>query len=66
MTDKVYILNTNPAEVDVLHSRAGLTEECNTDQVEGRQLVDADTADALVQHGDARFCQHCGVPPDAA
>lgn len=60
------ILNANPgAELDVLHRSAGLTERCNTDAIrpEDRQRVDRRTADALVQRGAARYCQHCAAGP---
>ena len=54
----VVILNVNPDGIDVLHPDPG--EQCNTDDAEGRQRVDARTAAALLARGEARLCEHCG------
>ena len=59
MSDNIYILNVNPGGLDIIHARSGLTERCNTDQVKGRQTIDPDTADALLNLGEARRCEHC-------
>lgn len=53
-----YILNIEDG-VDVLHRKEGLTESCNTDQIEGRQEVDDETAKALITIGSAKGCLHC-------
>lgn len=42
----------------VIHARHG-DERCNRDDMKGRQLVDAETADALLTNGDARYCELC-------
>ena len=52
-----YVLNRNPDGDDVLHRNAG--EQCNLDDSEGRQKVDAETAEALLLRGDALLCGHC-------
>ncbi len=51
-----YTLNVNAGE-DVIH-RDGL-EECNVDDSEGKQTIDAATAEALLNRGVARRCRHC-------
>ncbi len=56
-TEDRYVVNVNADGLDVLHRNP--REECNTDQVDGRQTIDPDTADALEQMGEARRCQHC-------
>lgn len=56
-----WTLNRN-AGTDVLHPDP--REECNLDDSAGRTQVDAETADALMQLGQARLCEHCGT--DAA
>lgn len=60
-----YILNLNPG-VDVLHRRAGLTENCNTDGIrrEDRRIVGSREAAGLVQRGEAEYCEHCVEDPD--
>lgn len=64
MTDSAayYVLNVNPTSMDVLHRNPG--ERCNTDDVVGRQTIDADTADALLTMGEAMKCQHCWPTED--
>lgn len=57
MSEAVFILNVNPGGVDVLHRNP--REECNTDQVEGRQKVDVRTAAELIAKGIAKPCKHC-------
>lgn len=56
MSRDVWILNENEGQ-DVVHHNPG--ERCNTDDVEGRQVVDSSTAHAMVDRGDARRCEHC-------
>lgn len=56
MSDSYFVLNRNEG-IDTLHRNP--REECNCDDVEGRQTVDPDTADALLKLGEARRCQHC-------
>lgn len=53
-----FILNVNDGK-DTLHDPAHLTENCNTDQIEGRRRVDPMTAEALLVNGDAVACEHC-------
>lgn len=61
MTDeRHFILNENPDDIDVIHDPRTFSEQCNTDQVEGRQRVDVATAARLIAMGDARVCEHCG------
>lgn len=65
MTDAgEYILNVN-AGADTLHDPSHLTESCNTDDIEGRKMVDEFTAEALLIKGDAVACQHCHPGPGA-
>lgn len=52
-----YFLNVNEG-VDTLH-RYPAFEQCNADGMHDRQVVDAETADALLALGDARRCEHC-------
>lgn len=56
MTDPYFVLNRNEG-ADTLHRNP--REECNVDDAEDRQTIDAETADALVALGEARRCQHC-------
>ncbi len=60
MTDErrepVYVLNRNEG-TDILHRDAG--ERCNVDDSQGRQAIDAETADALLTNGSAVRCRHC-------
>ena len=51
-----YVLNRNEG-IDTLHRNP--REECNVDDAEGRETVDAETADALLALGDTRRCAHC-------
>ena len=53
------LLNRNDG-IDVLHPHPG--EQCNSDDAEGKQWVDADTADAMLNLGQAKLCAHCGEP----
>lgn len=57
MSDDRFTLNVNPGGVDVLHRNP--SEVCNTDDAEGRQTIDPETADALLALGDVRRCLHC-------
>lgn len=69
MADSPLILNVNPgAELDVIHRRAGLTEQCNTDAIEPGQRLNVDliTGRAMVNRGQARYCEHCAVQPEPA
>ncbi|MBA2708578.1 MAG: hypothetical protein H0U59_12310 [Gemmatimonadaceae bacterium] len=54
----LYILNRNEG-VDVLHRDPG--ERCNQDDADGRQTIDAATADALLnaELDPVRRCGHC-------
>lgn len=60
--ERYYILNRNEG-VDILHDPERLTENCNTDQIEGRKRVDAMTAEAILTSGDAKGCGHCKPEP---
>lgn len=51
-----FVLNRNEG-MDTVHRNP--RESCNTDDAEGRQTIDAETADALVTRGTARRCGHC-------
>lgn len=51
-----FVLNRNEG-LDTIHRNP--REECNVDDVEGRQVVDAETADAMLAHDQARRCEHC-------
>lgn len=51
------VLNINPGREDVVHLDPG--EQCNTDDAEGRQAIDEDTAKALIALGEARACELC-------
>ena len=55
-----WVLNENPDGIDILHPDP--REECNSEHhsIKGRSVVDAETADALIQLGQARLCGHCG------
>ena len=57
--DPYYVLNVNDG-MDTLHRDP--REVCNVDDAEGRQTIDATTADALLLRGDARQCEHCYGP----
>lgn len=57
-----FVLNANEDDLDVLHRNP--REECNTDDATGRQIVDPDTADALLAMGEAAKCQHCYTEGD--
>lgn len=56
-----FVLNRNEGQ-DVIHLNPG--ERCNTDDSKGREVIDPDTAEALLNHGDAVRCLHC-YPEDA-
>ncbi len=60
MTDKrrepYYVLNVNDG-MDTLHRDP--REECNLDDADGRQTVDAVTVDAMLSKDQARRCAHC-------
>lgn len=56
--DGEYILNVNDGK-DTIHDPSRLTENCNTDQIEGRKTIDEMTAEAMVADGSARRCEHC-------
>ncbi len=52
-----YVLNVNEFDADVLHRDP--REECNLDDADGRQTIDAHTADALLSKNQAQPCRHC-------
>jgi hypothetical protein len=51
-----YVLNVNEG-IDTIHRDP--LEQCNNDDAEGRQVIDEQTAIALVEGGTALRCQHC-------
>jgi hypothetical protein len=53
-----YILNVNDG-IDTLHRKAGLTERCNTDAIEGRMVIQEHEAESKLLAGDAVACKHC-------
>lgn len=56
MTDR-FVVNVNEAGIDVVHRNP--REECNTDDADDVQTIDAKTAAAMIASGQARTCQHC-------
>lgn len=56
MSTDYWVLNRNEG-LDTVHRNP--REECNTDDAEGRQTIDARTADEMLTRGAARRCQHC-------
>ena len=56
MSEPYFVLNRNEG-TDTIHRDP--REECNVDDADGRQTIDADTADALLTMGDAVRCKHC-------
>ncbi len=57
MTDEPrYTLNRNEG-MDTLHRNA--REECNLDDADERQTIDAHTADAMLSKNQAQTCRHC-------
>jgi hypothetical protein len=56
MPEPYFVLNRNEGQ-DTVHRDP--REECNVDDVEGRQVIDEATAVALADRGDARRCAHC-------
>lgn len=56
MNEPYFVLNRNEG-VDVVHRNP--REECNTDDADDRETIDAETADALLARGTARRCGHC-------
>jgi hypothetical protein len=59
MADR-YVIVRKAGELDVLHVNA--REECNVDDAHDRQVIDAETAIALLRTEPpmARRCEHCG------
>ena len=55
--DDYWVVNTNPNGLDIVHRNP--REECNLDDARGRDVIDAETADALLSIGEARRCEHC-------
>lgn len=58
LAEERFILNVNDG-TDTVHRARGLTENCNTDDVVGKQNIDAATAAAMIARGQAVPCQHC-------
>ena len=56
MTEPYFVLNRNEG-TDTVHRNP--REECNVDDAVGRQTIDPDTAEALLNSGDAVRCRHC-------
>ena len=51
-----FVLNQNEG-MDTVHRNP--RESCNTDDADGRQTIDARTADEMLTRGTARRCGHC-------
>ena len=57
MTETAYfVLNRNEG-IDTLHRNP--REECNVDDVEGRETIDHATYESMKAGGHARCCRHC-------
>ncbi len=56
MSEPRWTLNRNEG-MDTIHRNP--REECNTDDVKGREAIDAQTAAAMLSAGTAKPCQHC-------
>lgn len=56
--ERVLLNQPEDSEIAVLHKEHG-DERCNRDDMKGRQLIDAETADALRTLGDAIDCDYC-------
>jgi hypothetical protein len=54
--DAYYVLNANEG-IDTLHRNP--REECNVDDAEGRETIDAKTYEAMKAGDNARLCKHC-------
>ena len=54
--DSYYVLNRNDG-IDTLHENP--REECNVDDVEGRERIDTRSAEAMKAGGHVRLCKHC-------
>lgn len=65
MTESAEVLINYPeaSELAVIHKRHG-DERCNRDDMKNRAVVDVTTAAALIDTGEARYCEICH--PDAA
>lgn len=57
-SEEKFLLNVNDG-VDTIHRLKGLTENCNTDDVVGKQHIDGGTAAAMLKRGQAVRCQWC-------
>lgn len=58
LSEEQFLLNINDG-VDTIHRLHGLTEQCNTDDIVGRQRIDTQTAASMLDRGQAVRCQHC-------
>lgn len=56
MAEPYFVINRNEG-TDTLHRDP--REECNVDDADGRQAIDADTGRALEESGDIHRCRHC-------
>ena len=56
MSGDYFVLNRNEGR-DTLHRNP--REECNVDDVEGRETIDAATYEAMKARDVARLCRHC-------
>lgn len=56
MSDPYYVLNRNEG-IDTVHRNP--REECNVDDAEDRQTIDALTAIRLLDNEEAKPCRHC-------
>ena len=56
MTAPYYVLNVNDG-IDTLHKNP--REECNVDDMDGRQVIDEATYLAKKRGGFDKLCRHC-------
>ena len=59
----MFKLNVNDG-IDTLHVEHPW-EECNTDEADGLESVDDETAAAMIASGTAVACKHCQPTPRA-
>ena len=59
MSEPYYVLNRDEAGEDVIHENP--RNQCNTEaeKMDGREVIDPETADAMLLSGLARRCGHC-------
>lgn len=65
LKEEQYLLNINDG-TDTVHRVRGLTENCNTDDIVGKQRIDRATANAMVAKDQAVWCQYCSKDREEA